>query len=352
MKQYDTSKIIEDYKELKSTHKVAPLHGVTATTIRSILKKNNVELPHINDKHKEHIPSALEDYKNGVSMIGVGKKYGFTPTFFKKILKENNLEYIDRAKNPFSGPVVYIKKNLKSLIGDYNTNKNLSEVAVKHNIKFEPLYRYFKNHNLLSREHDHIDKEKSQLLKDEVYKMYEGGLGQAAIGKILNTSRYNIKKIILEHFGKEFMRSKSEAIRLNNLTEEHQRKAHAGLGKKRNYTLPSGNIIPIQGYEDHFLNYVFKYSNLKEEDFQFTPRKRIKLSDSPKTKHKHYYPDFFIPKYNLIIEIKSWYTFNMNVYLNKRKIRKTREEGYKFIMIKDKKYNIFHKYLKENNLLK
>jgi DNA invertase Pin-like site-specific DNA recombinase len=232
MKQYNTTQIIEDYKNLKSTYKVAPLHNITANTVRNVLLKEGIHLPSINDKHKHLISVALEEYKNGSSMKQIELKYGITNSYFKKILKENGLEYINRAKNPSSGPVVYIKENLEELIFDYNINKNLTEVAIKHNIKFEPLYRYFKTQNLLSREHKRVDKEKSQLLKDEVYKMYKEGLDLTAIGKKLNTSRYNIKKIILDHFGKESMRSKGEAIRLMNLTEEHQQKAHTGLGKK------------------------------------------------------------------------------------------------------------------------
>jgi len=71
-----------------------------------------------------------------------------------------------------------------------------------------------------------------------------------------------------------------------------------------------------------------------------------KLND---VKHKHYYPDFYIPKYNLIIEIKSNYIYNLQKKLNEKKKKETIKAGYNYIILKEKNYEPFDKFL--NNIL-
>ena len=58
-------------------------------------------------------------------------------------------------------------------------------------------------------------------------------------------------------------------------------------------------------------------------------------------KNKIYFPDFYIPKLNLIVEIKSSYTYNLEKEINL--IKKTYSElnNYKFIFIIDKDYSNF-----------
>lgn len=58
-----------------------------------------------------------------------------------------------------------------------------------------------------------------------------------------------------------------------------------------------------------------------------------------------YYPDFFLPEYNLIVEIKSTYTFEK--YLNKNTAKKEKciELGFNFIFIIDKDYKEFEYFI-------
>ena len=58
-------------------------------------------------------------------------------------------------------------------------------------------------------------------------------------------------------------------------------------------------------------------------------------------KNKKYYPDFFISKYNLIVEIKSDYTYNVEKNKNEAKKNAALNDGYNFIFIIDKKYTEF-----------
>lgn len=60
-----------------------------------------------------------------------------------------------------------------------------------------------------------------------------------------------------------------------------------------------------------------------------------------KNKNKRYHPDFFIKEYNLIVEIKSLYTYNYNIDKNEAKKIASLENGYDFIFIINKNYKEF-----------
>ena len=54
---------------------------------------------------------------------------------------------------------------------------------------------------------------------------------------------------------------------------------------------------------------------------------------------KVYFPDFYIPKYNLIVEVKSAYTYDKELDLNLTKKEWSIRSGYDFIFIIDKNYD-------------
>lgn len=57
---------------------------------------------------------------------------------------------------------------------------------------------------------------------------------------------------------------------------------------------------------------------------------------------KHYYfPDFYIAKFNLIVEIKSSYILSKDPITVELKASATKAAGHKYIMILDKKYDQF-----------
>jgi len=98
------------------------------------------------------------------------------------------------------------------------------------------------------------------------------------------------------------------------------------------HILPSGKQIKLQGYEpkafDELLN---KYN---EDDILY------KKSDMPEiwyhtsdTKKHRYYPDFYIPKDNLIVEVKSTYTYQKYKEINLLKEEATKKLGYDYNLI-------------------
>ena len=74
--------------------------------------------------------------------------------------------------------------------------------------------------------------------------------------------------------------------------------------KKKIYKLPeSGQLIGLQGFEPQFLNFVFSSKLLEENEIIYSPDSILYTGIDNKT--HHYFPDFYIPKLNLIVEIKS-----------------------------------------------
>lgn len=97
-------------------------------------------------------------------------------------------------------------------------------------------------------------------------------------------------------------------------------------GKWYEYILPSGNKIKLQGYEPIALDILLeKYS---ESDIKW------KKSDMPEIWYNNgknrYYPDFYIKKDNLVVEVKSEYTLNRDKDVNELKFFTTKKMGYNF----------------------
>ena len=107
----------------------------------------------------------------------------------------------------------------------------------------------------------------------------------------------------------------------------------------KKYILPSGTIIYKQGYEPQFLDYIFNNMLLKENEIVYFP-KRIKFVDTFH-KYRYYFPDFYIPKFNLIIEIKSTWTIKLDKFLYLKEIA-TKNNGFNYIKIIDNKFKEFY----------
>ncbi len=305
-----------------------------------------------NTKNIKNMDIALEEYKKGSSLNQIHKKYGFDHNFFKKILKEKNIECINRAKNPIEGEINTIRNNLENILNEYEKNKNVRKTSEIFKIKECNLYRFLKTNNLLKRKQKRIDSDFEQKIKNEIYDLYVNKkFNTADIAKKYKLTRHNVKKILTSNFGKSCIRDKAEILRHMNYSEDHQIRCHNGSLKRKTYILPSGENLKVQGYEDDFLNYVFNKTKIEENEFNFKKRLKIELSEND-VKNKNYYPDFYLKKYNLVIEIKSEYIYKLQKDLNLKKETKTKEKGYLYLIIKDKNYKEFNTFLKTHNLLK
>jgi len=98
--------------------------------------------------------------------------------------------------------------------------------------------------------------------------------------------------------------------------------------KLKDYAMPSGEIIRVQGYEPQALDILLESYN--EDEIV------VKDNETPDiwymldgVKHR-YYPDIYIPKDNLIIEVKSQYTYEANLKKNLAKQQGCLDLGYNF----------------------
>jgi hypothetical protein len=63
-------------------------------------------------------------------------------------------------------------------------------------------------------------------------------------------------------------------------------------------------------------------------------------------KNHYYFPDFYLSDYNLLVEIKSTYTYEISAEINQIKKDSAIAEGFNFMFIIDKNYDEFENYLK------
>ena len=86
-------------------------------------------------------------------------------------------------------------------------------------------------------------------------------------------------------------------------------------------------------YELHFLDFCYKNS--------ITVEKGPSISFEYNSKKKFYHSDYYIPKSNLICEIKSDYYYEKYLELNLKKEEESLKQKYSFIFIINKNYNNF-----------
>ena len=111
--------------------------------------------------------------------------------------------------------------------------------------------------------------------------------------------------------------------------------------KWKTYILPSKKTVKIQGYEWRFLDEYFKNNN-KEDDIIIHGKNipSIEYLDNDNKSHI-YFPDFFIPSTNTIIEVKSIYFLNKDIDTNIKKAKAVIDNGFNFLLkVYDKKIEI------------
>jgi len=109
--------------------------------------------------------------------------------------------------------------------------------------------------------------------------------------------------------------------------------------KYKDFIMPSGKIVKIQGYEPQFLTELLK--TYQEDDIII--RKRIHYQF--KEKEHNYFPDFFIKSKNWIIEVKSEWTFKQHEEQNLAKRKACLKQGYNFSFVIFNKRGTIWRYL-------
>jgi len=123
--------------------------------------------------------------------------------------------------------------------------------------------------------------------------------------------------------------------------------------KRKEYIMPSGAIVDVQGYEDKALEVLLSVYN--ENDI-VVGTKNIRLEigeifyvDNNKVTRR-YFPDIYIKSENKIFEVKSVWTYKKNIDINflKQKACVDQNINFNFIIFGLKKIKLFKEFLKEN----
>lgn len=162
-----------------------------------------------------------------------------------------------------------------------------------------------------------------------------------------------IKQTNLEKYGTECIFSLcefKEKIRINNIkkygvpypmqnSEFAEKQSKTGY-KHKDYILPSGKIIKLQGYEPIVMDILLE--SFGEDDILTSKKEVPEIWYFTNDSKKHrYYPDIYVPKENLIIEVKSTYTYEKYKYINLLKEQACIDSGYNFeFIILDNKHKI------------
>jgi hypothetical protein len=111
-------------------------------------------------------------------------------------------------------------------------------------------------------------------------------------------------------------------------TEEVLDKILKSSKSYKKYTMPSGELRDVQGYEPFALDILLKEYT---EQQIITDRYKVpKIKYEYNEKNKIYFPDIYIPHMNLIIEVKSEWIYNKQLELNKIKEKATKGNGYNY----------------------
>ena len=150
--------------------------------------------------------------------------------------------------------------------------------------------------------------------------------------EINNLSKYNVRHTLQLHNVQE----KREATLFRLYGVHHQMHVTDIFDKQqkhrwKDYIFPSGKIVKVQGYEQFALDYLL--NNYEECDLIIERKLMPKIFYTFENKIHRYYPDIYIPKENLIIEVKSDYTATCDIEKNLAKKIASIAMGFKHITL-------------------
>jgi hypothetical protein len=137
-----------------------------------------------------------------------------------------------------------------------------------------------------------------------------------------------------------------EKYRVDNPMQVYEifKKNQKACYKQKEYTFPSGRKTQVQGYEPIAIDMLLKI--YQENDIQTCNEHKLKIKYIMNDVDHFYYPDIFIISENLIIEVKSKYTYFLDEDKNLIKAEACLKYGYKFkFIILDKNKNLIDHHL-------
>ena len=241
------------------------------------------------------------------------ERYGVVCSLQSKLTiektKKTNLERYGVEDSRKSEKVKINRRN--TCINKYNKHSYMNTNDFREKSKITSLYKYgFDSPN------------KSKIIKDKKVKSMLKKYGYIS-NSMTDESKNRLKQTNLDRYGVEYP---MQVLEFFSKQQKNSRK----ISKYNN------NLYYQGTYEKDFLDHSSSINIINEIergpclDYQFYGN------------NKKYFPDFYIGKFNLIIEIKSSYYYNKYYEKNQEKKKKCIELGYNFLFIINKNYTVFN----------
>lgn len=326
----------ESYKNCLQLVKVSGAFCKACTKARRVerLKKTNLERYGV--ECTVHAPKIKEQIiKNNLEKYGVENVFQSSDIKekIKQTFKEKyGVEHPSKSKD-------IIEKRKKISIEQYGVENPMQRPEIKEKVMNTTFERYGVKHCLQSKEVQEKAKQTNLKRFGTEYasqsaefreKFKETCLKKYGVTNPNKTTeiKEKIKQTNLQRYGVEHSSQNLEVM------EKTQKNAK----RLKDYTMPSGEIRKVQGFEPFALDCLVK--TYQETDI-LTQRKVIpRIPYKINEKQHYYYPDIFIPSENKIIEVKSTWTYKCKADNIPHKTEATKAAGYNYeIWVYDGKGN-------------
>lgn len=241
----------------------------------------------------------LNDYWSNISNEEIERRIIKTKKTCKEKYGVENFNTLDIIKEKTK------KTNNEKYNSDYHLKTDKSKQMIKDNLNDK-----YGVDNVSKLEYVKIKKKNKSLLKTDEE-------------KLLTREKY--KNTILERYGVEHLSQDSDFL------EELLKKSFS----YKSHRLPSGKVISLQGYEPKVIDYLLKYYD--EDDILYTNKsienKIGKIFYQNTDKISRYFPDLYIISENKIVEVKSTFTYDLDIVKNMSKKEECLRRGIKFDFI-------------------
>jgi len=261
---------------------------------------------HLNLKNKEHI--IISKYNNGHGIKTLAIEFSVSQNAIKNFLLKNEIPIRNpkeaRNTNIYNEGYGRNKAKIKdqsiinSIIEQYKNGGSCVEMGSKYNVSHRTILNILRKNNIKIR--SNTEAQNHSYTKQRVV---DG----------------NIKK-----FG------------VSNAMQHPEVFERSNLNRYKYKTCIINEVIfdRLQGFEEQGIRYLLeKYTNITIHDI-----KAGRCQDLPRIKYHYdvdriYFPDIYIPKINLLVEIKCEYTFKDNIKMNLAKQKSSLESGYNHLII-------------------
>ena len=298
--------LIIAYRNGDSISKIADDFGSTRRSVSKVLKDNNVSKNKSKiDIIREHKDKIIQDYLNGNSITDIAKQNGWERHNVDQLIIESGIdkrsakEVVDVDTYTRGPKKLQTEEDIQKCIEFYELGSTFTEIGEL----FDCSAVTIRN------------------------KLMKAGVKLRTAKENAGTAKKKRVVTMLEKYGVENPMQDPEILHKSFI------KAH----RYKNYELDGVLFENLQGYEPQAVFDIHKNEILGEPiklkeiivDSKIIPTLYYTWNDS----NRKYFPDMYIPKLNMLVEVKSEYTYNQHKERNDLKIDAMYRSEYNFVVM-------------------